>query len=124
MKIVLLLTTYATLFTFCKFWSTYDSHHDKFHAELLVVTCGGLAVLVNNDFTLLEVSSLQLNMSLLVYNIDFMDIQHLLGVSSHNTPTVYGVKDRRSRQYDVALSVCPELLQSVIYCQLGISLLH
>ena len=58
MKIIFILATYATLFLmFYKFRSTYDSHHDTFRAELLVVPCGGLAVLVNHDFTLLEVSN-------------------------------------------------------------------
>ena len=57
MKIIFILATYATLFLmFYKFRSTYDSHHDTFRAELLVVPCGGLAVLVNHDFTVLEVS--------------------------------------------------------------------
>ena len=57
MKIIFILATYATLvLMFYKFRSTYDSHHDTFRAELLVVPCGGLAVLVNHDFTLLEVS--------------------------------------------------------------------
>jgi len=57
MKIIFILATYATLFLmFYKFRSTYDSHHDTFRAELLVVPCGGLAVLVNHDFTILEVS--------------------------------------------------------------------
>ena len=58
MKIIFILATYATLFLmFHKFRSTYDSHHDTFRAELLVVPCVGLAVLVNHDFTLLEVSN-------------------------------------------------------------------
>ena len=56
MKIIFILSTYATLFLmFYKFRSTYDSHHDTFRAELLVIPCGGLAVLVNHDFTIMEV---------------------------------------------------------------------
>ncbi|XP_065896454.1 ER lumen protein-retaining receptor 2-like [Dysidea avara] len=56
MKIIFILATYATLFLmFYKFRSTYDSHHDTFRAELLVIPCGGLAVLVNHDFTIMEI---------------------------------------------------------------------
>ena len=125
MKIIFILATYATLFLmFYKFRSTYDSHHDTFRAELLVVPCGGLAVLVNHDFTVLEVS----HSFDWVYcddcnNTDIMDVQHLLGVCCHNAAVVYGVKDWRSREYNITLLVCFRLIQSIVPCQLGVSLL-
>lgn len=38
-----------------KFKATYDGNHDTFRVEFLVVPVGGLAFLVNHDFSPLEV---------------------------------------------------------------------
>lgn len=38
-----------------KFKATYDSNHDTFRIEFLVVPVGGLAFLVNHEFAPLEV---------------------------------------------------------------------
>lgn len=49
----------ASLFTvflmFFKFKATYDSNHDTFRMEFLVVPVGGLAFLVNHEFSPLEI---------------------------------------------------------------------
>jgi ER lumen protein retaining receptor len=56
MKVVFLITTYGTLYlVFLKFKATYDSNHDTFRAEFLVIPAAGLAVLVNHEFSLMEV---------------------------------------------------------------------
>ena len=56
MKIIFIVATYATLYLiFFHFRATYDSNNDTFRAELLVIPVGGLAVLVNHEFSVLEV---------------------------------------------------------------------
>ena len=56
MKVIFLITTYFTLYlVFMKFKATYDSNHDTFRAEFLVIPAAGLAVLVNHEFSLMEV---------------------------------------------------------------------
>ncbi len=56
MKIIFVVATYATLYlVFYHFRATYDSNNDTFRAELLVIPVGGLAVLVNHEFSVLEV---------------------------------------------------------------------
>ena len=56
MKVIFIVTTYATLFLiFYNFKATYDSNNDTFRAELLVIPVGGLAVLVNHEFSVFEV---------------------------------------------------------------------
>lgn len=56
MKVVFILCTYATLVLILwKFRSTYDSESDSFRAEVLVFPAAGLAVLVNHEFTVMEV---------------------------------------------------------------------
>ena len=56
MKVIFIVTTYATLFLILyKFKATYDSNNDTFRAELLVIPVGGLAVLVNHEFSVFEV---------------------------------------------------------------------
>jgi len=56
MKIVFLGTTYATIYlVFAKFKATYDSNHDSFRAEFLVIPVAGLSVLVNHEFSVMEV---------------------------------------------------------------------
>lgn len=47
---------YATVYLiYVKFKATYDGNHDTFRVEFLVVPVGGLAFLVNHDFSPLEV---------------------------------------------------------------------
>jgi ER lumen protein retaining receptor len=38
-----------------KFKATYDGNHDTFRAEFLIVPVAGLSVLVNHEFTLMEI---------------------------------------------------------------------
>jgi len=47
-----LLTVYLMYF---KFRATYDANHDTFRMEFLIVPVGGLAFLVNHDFSPLEI---------------------------------------------------------------------
>jgi ER lumen protein retaining receptor len=47
-----LFTVYLMYF---KFRATYDSNHDTFRVEFLIVPVGGLAFLVNHDFSPLEI---------------------------------------------------------------------
>jgi len=56
MKIIYLSCAYATVyFIYFKFKATYDGNHDTFRAEFLIVPVGGLAFLVNHEFTPLEI---------------------------------------------------------------------
>ncbi|XP_022084998.1 ER lumen protein-retaining receptor 2 [Acanthaster planci] len=56
MKIVYIVCSCVTVyFIYVKFKATYDSNHDTFRVEFLVVPVGGLAFLVNHDFTPLEI---------------------------------------------------------------------
>eukprot|EP00106_Octopus_bimaculoides_P017494 XP_014784936.1 PREDICTED: ER lumen protein-retaining receptor 2-like [Octopus bimaculoides] len=56
MKAFFIASSYFTVFLiYYKFKATYDSNHDTFRAEFLVVPVGGLSVLVNSEFTLLEI---------------------------------------------------------------------
>ncbi|KAA8581033.1 hypothetical protein FQN60_015312 [Etheostoma spectabile] len=56
MKIIYIGCAYATVYLICaKFKATYDGNHDTFRVEFLVVPVGGLAFLVNHDFSPLEI---------------------------------------------------------------------
>lgn len=56
MKIIFLVTAYGTLYLmFIKFKATYDSNHDTFRAEFLLIPAVGLALLVNHEFSVLEI---------------------------------------------------------------------
>ncbi|TGZ56484.1 hypothetical protein CRM22_010144 [Opisthorchis felineus] len=55
-KVVFIISSYTTVFLmYRKFKATYDSNHDTFRLEFLVVPCAVLALLVNERFTFLEV---------------------------------------------------------------------
>ena len=57
MKVIFIVTAYGTLYLmFVKFKATYDSNHDTFRAEFLVIPAMGLALLVNHEFSAMEVS--------------------------------------------------------------------
>jgi ER lumen protein retaining receptor len=56
MKVVFILATCATIYLiFVKFRATYDSNNDTFRAEFLLIPIGGLAVLVNHEFSIFEI---------------------------------------------------------------------
>lgn len=55
-QIIYIGCAYATVYLiYIKFKATYDGNHDTFRVEFLVVPVGGLAFLVNHDFSPLEV---------------------------------------------------------------------
>lgn len=56
MKCIFIVATLATCyFIFFKFRGTYDSNHDTFRVEFVVVPIAGLSVLVNHSMTVMEV---------------------------------------------------------------------
>ena len=65
MKIIFLAATYATVYlVLIKFKATYDSNHDTFRAEFLVIPAVGLSLLVNHEFSVMEVRGLAASTSL------------------------------------------------------------
>jgi ER lumen protein retaining receptor len=57
MKFVFVVSSLGTLYLmYMKFRATYDHNHDSFRIEFLLVPCVILALLLNHDFTVLEVS--------------------------------------------------------------------
>lgn len=67
-QIIYIGCAYATVYLiYMKFKATYDGNHDTFRVEFLVVPIGGLAFLVNHEFSPLEVRNLvTLNTALLL----------------------------------------------------------
>merc|ERR1712226_1072596 len=56
MKCIFICASYATVYLmYNKFKATYDSNHDSFRIEFIVVPIAGLAFLVNHDFSPLEI---------------------------------------------------------------------
>ncbi|XP_065066177.1 ER lumen protein-retaining receptor 2-like isoform X1 [Rhopilema esculentum] len=56
MKVIFISTSLATVYLiYAKFKATYDSNHDTFRVEFIVVPVAGLAVLVNHELTPMEV---------------------------------------------------------------------
>jgi len=56
MKVVFILGSYGTLvLMFYKFKATYDRNHDTFRMEFLVAPCLVLALVINHEFSVLEV---------------------------------------------------------------------
>lgn len=57
MKIVFIAAAYATIYLiYIKFKATYDHNHDTFRIEFLLIPAIILALLINHDFTFLEVT--------------------------------------------------------------------
>lgn len=58
-QVIYIGCAYATVYLiYMKFRATYDGNHDSFRVEFLVVPVGGLAVLINHDFSFMEVVQL------------------------------------------------------------------
>ena len=56
LKVIYLVCTYATVYLMLvKFKATYDSNHDTFRIEFLLIPVAGLACLVNHEFSVVEV---------------------------------------------------------------------
>lgn len=77
---------------YVKFRATYDSNHDSFRIEFLLIPCAVLALVINHEFTVLEVSPCVtfVNEKLIASFSGDVDILDLLGIGRHFTPTVYG----------------------------------
>ena len=57
MKIFFLVSSWGTVYLmYVKFKATYDSNHDTFRVEFLVLPCTLLALLLNHEFSVMEVS--------------------------------------------------------------------
>uniref|UniRef100_A0A8C4Q8D9 ER lumen protein-retaining receptor n=1 Tax=Eptatretus burgeri TaxID=7764 RepID=A0A8C4Q8D9_EPTBU len=56
MKVIYIGCSYATVWMiYAKFKATYDSNHDTFRMEFLVIPIAALSLLVNHDFAPLEI---------------------------------------------------------------------
>ncbi|KAI9578827.1 hypothetical protein GQX74_009401 [Glossina fuscipes] len=56
MKVIFLASSGATVYLmYVKFKATYDHNHDSFRVEFLLVPCVLLSLLINHDFTVMEV---------------------------------------------------------------------
>lgn len=56
MKVVFIGAAVATVYLmFVKFRATYDRNHDSFRIEFLLIPCVILALVINHEFTLMEV---------------------------------------------------------------------
>jgi ER lumen protein retaining receptor len=73
MKVIFILSSYAVIFMmYSKFRATYNSSHDTFRMEFLLLPVAGLAVLVNHEFSFLEVCTIcsaQASLALLYFYI-------------------------------------------------------
>lgn len=57
MKMVFIMASYATVYLmYVKFKATYDHNHDTFRIEFLLIPSLILAVLINHELTVMEVS--------------------------------------------------------------------
>lgn len=66
MKVFFIAASYATVYLmYVKFKATYDHNHDTFRIEFLLIPSLILALLVNREFTVLEVSMVYCPMLLL-----------------------------------------------------------
>ncbi|KAK2152103.1 hypothetical protein LSH36_339g00007 [Paralvinella palmiformis] len=60
MKVIFIFASFATIYLiYMKFKATYDSNHDTFRIEFLLVPVAALAFLINHDFTPLEDSTIR-----------------------------------------------------------------
>jgi len=56
MKVIFIVASYGTLvLMFYKFRATYDRNHDTFRIEFLVAPCVLLSLLINHEFSVLEI---------------------------------------------------------------------
>ncbi|KAG6799443.1 ER lumen protein-retaining receptor [Apis laboriosa] len=56
MKIIFIATSYTTVFLmYVKFKATYDHNHDTFRIEFLILPTSLLALLINHEFTIIEI---------------------------------------------------------------------
>ncbi|XP_076750330.1 ER lumen protein-retaining receptor [Xylocopa sonorina] len=56
MKVIFVVTSIATVFLmYVKFKATYDHNHDTFRIEFLILPTLALALLINHEFTVVEV---------------------------------------------------------------------
>lgn len=128
MKVVFIGSSLGTLYLmYLKFRATYDHNHDSFRIEFLIIPCLILALLINHDFTVMEVSLLfviydvtvTLPIIILIFFLGIMDILNLLGIGCNSTTTVFGQQNGRSRKYYEPLSICIRFISCTLHSKLG-----
>lgn len=73
MKVFFIAASYATVYLmYVKFKATYDHNHDTFRIEFLLIPSLILALLVNREFTVLEVSTVYYFV-IMYYTLNFGD---------------------------------------------------
>lgn len=79
MKMFFIASSLFTVYLmFVKFKATYDANHDTFRIEFLVVPVGGLAFLVNHEFSPLEVEIFILHVLIVLTWVCF-GMKHFMG---------------------------------------------
>lgn len=126
MKFVFVVSSLGTLYLmYLKFRATYDHNHDSFRIEFLLVPCVILALLINHDFTVLEVSVAwcrSWTSKFMLFQLPLtgiMDILNLLGVGRDLASALPGQQDGRGRKYYEPLSIRAGLVPSSLHPQLG-----
>lgn len=70
MKMVFIMASYATVYLmYVKFKATYDHNHDTFRIEFLLIPTLVLALLINHEFTVMEVSMIYVCSHTTLYNL-------------------------------------------------------
>lgn len=101
MKIFFIAASYATIYLiYIKFKATYDHNHDTFRIEFLLIPAVILALLINHDFTFMEVSThlediydncyypMQIYKYLNIVGV--LDVQHLFRIRGNIAAVIYG----------------------------------
>lgn len=127
MKLIYLGCTFAIIYYMrFKFKHSYDKEHDTFRLLFLVVPCFLCALVINAEFSVYEVSHCFQLIWSVKWNpiIDSVDILHLLRSSSHSPTIVFVAENGRSREHHLRLHLYVGLVQSALFTQLDLQILH
>jgi hypothetical protein len=111
-QIVFIGASLATLYLmYMKFKATYDRNHDTFRIEFLLIPVTLLGLLVNHEFTPLEVSHASSGATVVLNRLvtpfcaaGVVDVLHISGIGGHFAATLLSVEDGRSRDHNISLS--------------------
>jgi ER lumen protein retaining receptor len=130
MKVVFIGTSYATIYLmYAKFKATYDSNHDTFRIEFLLLPVTVLALLINHEFTLMEILWTwsiyleavailpQLFMVSKTGEAESITSHYLFALGSYRTLYIFNWMYRYYMEtyYDL-IAIIAGIVQTVLYC--------
>lgn len=98
-------------------------NHDTCRIEFFIIPSILLSLLINHEFSFMEVISWFSFKFYQIFCSDYVDVQYLLGIRGHHATIIHALKNRLCRDNYCSLFVRVGFLPRTVHLELGVPLL-